>query len=297
MSSDVLSLHLVELSPQMRQIQEAALCGYFHGHSHAKKELTNEKDTDNRNSNQMYEHEATTKYGQRVYWYSRIEDVPKSFSFYLAHEFFDALPIHKFVKTKDKVWREILIDLDEQNNKLRFVQANFKTPALHAVNFDNNCSKDAVEISPKTGVIIQHISDCIDKYGGGALIADYGENAVSEDSFRGFKEHKLHDVLTDPGSADLTADVDFSYMKRQCSEHTTFYGPITQSKFLKALGIDIRYAKLRETGNIDSKDLDLAYHSLTDEDKMGNRFKFCAIFPKTMQPIHHKYPPAGFENN
>ena len=34
MSKDSLSLHLVELSPQMRQIQESALCGYFHGHSH-----------------------------------------------------------------------------------------------------------------------------------------------------------------------------------------------------------------------------------------------------------------------
>ena len=295
MSKDSLSLHLVELSPQMRQIQESALCGYFHGHSHVRRSNTRDKDTHDQDPIQMYEHSAVTKYGQDVFWYSRIEDVPKGFSFYLAHEFFDALPIHKFVKTKEEIWREILIDVNEQNNALRFVQANFPTAALHTVNFDYNHAKNALEVSPKTGVMIQYISDCIDKFGGGALIADYGDNDATEDSFRAFKEHKLHDVLTDPGSADLTADVDFSYIRRNCSEHTLFYGPETQNKFLKSLGIDIRYSKLKESGVIDSKDLDTAYHSLTDENKMGSRFKFCSIFPKTMQTIHEKYPPAGFE--
>ena len=279
----------------MRQIQESTLCGYFHGHSHGQASLSKEHNMSK--SDKMFEHKAVTKYGQHIYWYSRIEDVPKGFSFYLAHEFFDALPIHKFVKTKDGHWREILIDIDEQNNKLRFVQANFPTPALHAINFDSNSTKNALEVSPKAGVIIQHISDRIDKFGGGALIADYGEKFASEDSFRAFKKHKLHDVLEDPGCADLTADVDFSYICRQCSEHTMFYGPVTQSKFLKAMGIEIRYKKLTETaGSIDNKDLDLAYKSLTDQDKMGKRFKFCSIFPKTMLPIHQKYPPAGFEN-
>ena len=294
MSGDTISLHLVELSRQMRQIQESTLCGYFHGHSHD--QASHEKEQHTAVSDKMYEHRAVSKYGQHIYWYSRIEDVPNGFSFYLAHEFFDALPIHKFVKTKDGHWREILIDIDEQSNKLRFVQANFPTPALHAVDFGSNSTKNALEVSPKAGVIIQHLSDRIDKFGGGALIADYGENDASEDSFRGFKEHKLHEVLADPGSADLTADVDFSYISRQCTEHTMFYGPVTQGKFLKALGIEIRYKKLTETSTIDNKDLDLAYSSLMDEDKMGSRFKFCSIFPKTMQPIHQKYPPAGFEN-
>ena len=30
-----------------------------------------------------------------------------------------------------------------------------------------------------------------------------------------FKNHELHDPLIEPGSADLTADVDFTYLK-QC---------------------------------------------------------------------------------
>ena len=32
--------------------------------------------------------------------------------------------------------------------------------------------------------------------------------------FQAFKQHKLHDPLEEPGSADLTADVDFSYLQQ-----------------------------------------------------------------------------------
>lgn len=34
--------------------------------------------------------------------------------------------------------------------------------------------------------------------------------------FQGFKNHKLHDVLCDPGTADMTADVDFSFFRHLC---------------------------------------------------------------------------------
>lgn len=33
-----------------------------------------------------------------------------------------------------------------------------------------------------------------------------------------FKNHNLHDPLVDPGTADLTADVDFSYLKNMVSD-------------------------------------------------------------------------------
>lgn len=36
-----------------------------------------------------------------------------------------------------------------------------------------------------------------------------------------FKAHKLYDPLEMPGSADLTADVDFAYFKHCCGENGT----------------------------------------------------------------------------
>lgn len=57
---------------------------------------------------------------------------------------------------------------------------------------------------------------------------------------QGFKGHRLHDVLSCPGSADLTADVDFSFLRRVAGEGVACLGPVTQRTFLKNMGIDSR---------------------------------------------------------
>lgn len=46
-------------------------------------------------------------------WYARpsLEQVPKGPSLFIAQEFLDALPIHKFQYTA-KGWREILVDMN-----------------------------------------------------------------------------------------------------------------------------------------------------------------------------------------
>lgn len=57
---------------------------------------------------------------------------------------------------------------------------------------------------------------------------------------QGFKDHQLHDVLASPGSSDLTADVDFSYLRRVAGGGVACLGPVTQTTFLKNMGIDTR---------------------------------------------------------
>ena len=54
-------------------------------------------------------------------------------------------------------------------------------------------------------------------------------------------------MLTEPGTADLTADVDFLNLKRSCSEHTICYGPVEQGDFLRAMGIEVRLQKLTQS--------------------------------------------------
>lgn len=122
------------------------------------------------------------------------------------------------------------------------------------------------------GAIVQQLAKRISEEGGAALIADYGHDGTKTDTFRvrtlsltllllltffvysqaficflfvlvvdqGFKGHQLHDVLKSPGSADLTTDVDFSYLRSMAGESVTCLGPIAQRMFLKNMGIDAR---------------------------------------------------------
>lgn len=43
----------------------------------------------------FYHHAIAEETGFPVYWYRDIRDLPQDFHFYIAHEFFDALPVHK----------------------------------------------------------------------------------------------------------------------------------------------------------------------------------------------------------
>ena len=212
------------------------------------------------------------------------------------------------------------------------MRARHETPALAFLNdaILSNDSLEAVEVSSKAATIVRTVSERVDEFGGAALIADYGNDYPAQDSFRypdfslvdkvlldepsvsansqtlcdfnmmpffvrGFRGHALHDVLTEPGTADLTADVDFSYLKRHCSEHTVTYGPVIQGDFLKALGIEMRLQKLASAASEEARaGLKSAFDMLTSPETMGARFKFMAIFPKTMAQIHSRFPPAGF---
>lgn len=74
------------------------------------------------------------------------------------------------------------------------------------------------------------------------LICDYGyeDDKQNRDTFRAFRDHQLWDTLKEPGTADLTADVDFGYLKRHINDRATVFGTVTQEHFLKSLGIELR---------------------------------------------------------
>lgn len=59
---------------------------------------------------------------------------------------------------------------------------------------------------------------------------------------KAFRKHALHDPLVDPGSADLTADVDFRRMKHTAEKNNQVvtFGPIKQGIFLQQMQGDVR---------------------------------------------------------
>ncbi|CAG5997486.1 unnamed protein product [Menidia menidia] len=232
------SLHLVEVSPTLSQLQAQHLTGggsqgaepkdgpaYRRGHTPA---------------------------GLPVVWTRRLEDVPEEFSIFVAHEFFDALPIHKFQKT-DKGWREVMVDIDpEQPGQLRFVLLpNATLASASLVQPDER--REQVEVCAEGGAIVQQLARRISRDGGAALIADYGHDGTKTDTFRGFKAHRLHPPLLAPGSADLTADVDFSFLRRMAGGGggVACLGPLPQRRFLQNMGID---ARMQVTGELDPQE-------------------------------------------
>lgn len=137
------------------------------------------------------------------------------------------------------------------------------------------------------------------EYGGFALICDYGHNGDKTDTFRAFSQHKLHDPLVRPGSADLTADVDFAAITKIATKNNRLisFGPVTQASFLKNLGIDVRlHMLLKNTSPEERKRLESEYHMITNEDEMGTRFKVLSLFPSVLKEYFHKLPVAGFHN-
>jgi NADH dehydrogenase [ubiquinone] 1 alpha subcomplex assembly factor 7 len=169
--AEALSIHLVELSPYLSKMQAQKLC-------------FTSTEFDKQNDLPFYRIGETVS-GSKIYWYQRIEDVPKEFSIILAHEFFDALPIHKLQKDGN-VWKEILVDIDPQNEeKFRFVMSRNETPIskLYATLRPEE-TRNHVEISPESDLILNHIADRLEEHGGFGLIMDYGHSGSKEDTFR-----------------------------------------------------------------------------------------------------------------
>jgi len=273
-----MSVHLVDVSEKLKSIQASTLCDKKFVGSNGLKSI----------------------YGPHVSWYSSLHDVPKEFTFFVAHEFFDALAVNKFQRTSEG-WREVLIDIDpSEEYKLRYVISRNPTPACMLLEQSGMTEvmngRDNAELCIDGGATIRNISKRIVEKGGVGLIADYGHIKGEGDTFRAFRNHKQVHPLELPGTSDLTADVDFSYLKSQVSSDCSWFGPVTQEKFLHSCGITTRCQQLLNS-NKDMyihKNILESYDTLTNPEKMGNKFKFVGLFPNTMSEIHSKYPPVGF---
>lgn len=191
------TIHLVEASPLMGDSQSKLLCKESHAVS---------------DKNDVRYREGVSHNDVPISWYSHLKDVPHGFTLLVANEFFDALPVHKFVKT-DRGYRELLVDLDPKDDQVfRFVTSPSETPVLKLF-LRNGEWREQFEASPQTLMMAKEIATRVEFDGGLALIADYGHEGEGTDTFRAFRKHQLHDPLIEPGTADITADVDFQALK------------------------------------------------------------------------------------
>ncbi|KAK1432841.1 hypothetical protein QVD17_09743 [Tagetes erecta] len=287
------NIHMIEVSPALKKIQKTTL------------KCNNEDGAD--------ENTATTLTGTPVSWHSTLEEVPTGLpTIIIAHEFFDALPVHQFQKAS-RGWCEKMIDVGE-DSKFRVVLSPHPTPAtlylLKRCKWAQNeelTKLEHVEVCPKAIDLTQTIAKRISTDGGGALIIDYGLDSIVSDSLQAIRKHKFVNILDDPGSADLSAYVDFPAIKHsaeEVSEDVCVYGPITQSQFLGNLGINFRVeALLQNCTDEQAESLRTGYWRLVGDGEapfwegpdeqtpigMGSRYLAMAIVNKkqgTPAPFH-----------
>jgi len=242
-----LSVHLVELSPVLRDRQHEILAGV----------------------------------GAPIAWHETIAELPDAPLIVIANEFLDALPINQAVKTHDG-WRKRAIGLDQQDH-LTFGLEPACIPGLESMLPPDlrNAPLGAV-YEWRDHAVVAEVCRRMRAFGGAALVIDYGHTESGfGDTLQAVRGHSFADPLANPGAADLTAHVDFAAFgaaAQRCG--TRVHGPLAQGDFLRRLGIETRAASLKASARPDqagSVDAALARLIGSDSGDMGTLFKAMAI--------------------
>ncbi|KAI5475863.1 DUF185 family protein [Pseudohyphozyma bogoriensis] len=215
-------------------------------------------------------------------WWSSVDEVPAAddeFTVVIAHEFFDALPIHIFENTP-KGWREVMVDVADPKavivtsapkQPLRLVLAPNPTPASAMytrlasistaptsslssnLSFDTTLPPSSIRPTASVPSSNEPMSKTLERFARQPAGSRMEISPASWEVARGVG--KLLEVST--------------------------HGPITQSDFLQHLGMEPRLEGLMKNASPErKKDIESAAKRLIDPLGMGKEYKVMAITPK-----------------
>jgi NADH dehydrogenase [ubiquinone] 1 alpha subcomplex assembly factor 7 len=243
-------IHLVEISPALRGAQEKTL-----------------------------EH-------LQIAWARDLAEVPQDAPLFLvANEFFDALPVHQFIRCGG-AWRERMVSVSGQD--LIFAATPDAVPGSIIPAGLRDAPEGAIfETSPASHAIVRDIARRIAQTGGVALILDYGPSAFGlGNTLQAVQAHRHIEPLGEPGEADLTCHVDFAALAAAAgAQRAQIFGPLTQAAFLESLGIRARAQALKSAAPQQAAAIDAALDRLIGAEQMGTLFKVLALAaPDTSLP-------------
>ena len=249
-----LRLHLIETSPRLRAIQAAHLP------------------------------EAT--------WHDRPDTLPDAPLLLLANEFLDALPIRQFVRRGDQ-WFERFVAAGGFVERAatpcpalpRFAGEGVAGAATNSLPHESGegLGKGAatiVEYCDPALAFARALGARLAAHPGAALFLDYGpEQSAAGDSLQALRDGRPADPLAEPGTADLTAHVDFpSFAAAARDAGAATHGPLPQGLFLARLGLFQRTDRLaRSQPPARGAALTEAARRLTEPNRMGRLFKALAL--------------------
>ena len=260
-----LSVHLVEISPVLREKQRAMLTGV-----------------------------------RQISWHDTIDEVPEGPTIILANEYFDALPIHQAVRGENG-WHERVIELDE-NGTLDFGASGELIPRFEVLLpplVRATPIGSVFEWRPDAEMM--KIAKRVRDHGGAALIIDYGHvRSEAGDTLQAIARHSFTDPLKAPGQADITAHVDFEALAHAAEDvGARVHGPVTQGDFLKRIGIETRAATLMAKASPEvSEDISSALKRLVGAGRsgMGTLFKVLGVSSpdiSTLPGLSDERPPVS----
>jgi len=223
----------------------------------------------------MREGQRATLTGHTPQWHDSLETIPAGPTILIANEFLDALPIRQLVRTENG-WAERRVGLS--NNRLVFETGDdvsdtvLPVPPPEARALPGSIFETCPAALNFADTLNRRLSDTE----GAALFIDYGHGkSAIGDTLQAVRSQKFADILADPGDADLTAHVDFdAFGSRLRAGGSRTLGPVTQSAFLSALGIEERTKQLTTGIAPDmAATLRAGTERLTAQNQMGELFK------------------------
>ena len=248
---DATAVHLIEISPPLRQQQRQLLVrGEREGRSLS------------------------------IAWHATLQEVPAGPAIIIGNEFLDALAIRQLVY-RDDAWRERVVEAAPDGG-LRFAAGAEVAYAGAAAG-----PEAIVELRPGADALLATLAARVEPFT--ALFLDYGPASPSfGDTLQAVRGHAYADPLSEPGTADLTAHVQFAtFAGGARSLGLAVAGPIAQAEFLGRLGIAERTARLMAANPARAAEIETATQRLMSPTGMGQLFKAVAVHSPELPP-----PPA-----
>jgi SAM-dependent MidA family methyltransferase len=151
----------------------------------------------------------------------------------LANEVLDNLPFHR-LKATEAGLRELFVDTDGSDGFVT-VEGPVSSDLLARLAPEELTPGQESVVSPAALAFLDRGADLLAR--GYLWLVDYAATAGGA-QIHGYRGHRVEtDVLTDPGSRDITAGVDFRALARHAVDRGLHvWGPVTQRDVLLALG-------------------------------------------------------------
>ncbi|MDB5491858.1 MAG: hypothetical protein JWO78_1707 [Micavibrio sp.] len=199
-----LQIHLIEMSPVLRERQKAALQGFA------------------------------------VTWHDDLDTLPELPMLFVGNEFLDALPIVQMIWNGTH-WQERRVGLDGESFVFGMAAPRFPPPQVPGHPEKGDIYEFSPMRHDFTGKLSVHLGR---HKGVGLLIDYGHDHTSIGDTLQAVKKHKVIDVLRDIGETDLTSHVDFEAIGKAAAPYVSVHGPVGQGDFLTAMGIGLRASRL-----------------------------------------------------